>query len=153
MPSPGRRSLLIGMVLAAWTSRSLADAAATPAEVWKGPACECCKGWVDHLVAAGFRVEAHDDGNTDARARLGMPVLYGGCHTARIGGYAFEGHVPAADIRRLLKERPDAIGLAVPGMPRGSPGMDGPEYGGKRDAFDVLLVLRDGTARVYRSYS
>ena len=123
------------------------------AEVWKGPACECCKGWVDHLVSAGLRVDVHDDGNTDARARLGMPVRYGGCHTARIGGYAFEGHVPVREIRRMLKERPDAIGLAVPGMPRGSPGMDGAEYASKRDAFDVLLILRDGSARVFQSYS
>jgi hypothetical protein len=77
-----------------------------------------------------------------------MPVKYGSCHTAAVGGYAIEGHVPAREIHRLLKERPAAVGLSVPAMPRGSPGMDGPEYGKQRDPYDVLLVLRDGSARV-----
>jgi hypothetical protein len=82
-----------------------------------------------------------------------MPVRYGSCHTGAVEGYALEGHVPAVQIERLLAERPDAIGLAVPAMPRGSPGMDDPEYGGVRDAYDVLLVRRDGTAEVFESYS
>jgi hypothetical protein len=81
-----------------------------------------------------------------------MPTRYGSCHTARIGGYVVEGHVPAREIRRVLAEKPDAIGIAVPGMPVGSPGMDGPEYGGRRDPYDVVLVLRDGSSRVYASY-
>ena len=126
-------------------------AAPTRVEVWKGPACGCCKDWIAHLMAAGFAVQAHDDGNSDARARLGMPVRYGSCHTASIDGYAIEGHVSAGDIRRLLKDRPPAVGLAVPAMPLGSPGMDGPVYRGRRDPYDVLLVARDGTATVYRS--
>lgn len=90
--------------------------------------------------------------NTDARQRLQMPIAHGSCHTALVDGYAIEGHVPAREIHRLLKERSAAIGLAVPAMPVGSPGMDGPAYGGRRDPYDVLLVGRDGSARVYQAY-
>ncbi len=81
-----------------------------------------------------------------------MPIRFGACHTAQVGGYALEGHVPAREIHRLLKDRPTAVGLAVPAMPRGSPGMDGPEYGGARDPYDVYLVQRDGSSRVFQSY-
>ncbi len=81
-----------------------------------------------------------------------MPVKYGSCHTAKVDGYVIEGHVPAKEIRRLLKERPAALGLSVPEMPIGTPGMDGPEYGGQVDPYDVLLVRRDGTATVYQAY-
>ncbi|MDP3287999.1 MAG: DUF411 domain-containing protein, partial [Methyloversatilis sp.] len=80
------------------------------------------------------------------------PVEFGSCHTARVGEYVLEGHVPASDVRRLLMEKPKALGLAVPAMPIGSPGMDGPEYKGRKDPYDVLLVQRDGAASVYRSY-
>lgn len=124
----------------------------TRVEVWKSPTCGCCHDWIAHLKALGFAVTTHDDGNTDARVRLGMPVRYGSCHTALVDGYAIEGHVPARDIARLLKERPRAVGLAVPAMPVGSPGMDGPAYKGRRDPYDVLLVARDGTATVFQSY-
>jgi hypothetical protein len=130
--------------------------AKTPVEVWKDPDCGCCKDWVAHLEANGFEVRVHDGGNVAARARLGIPQKLGSCHTAEVGAqekrYALEGHVPARDIRRLLRERPLAIGLAVPGMPVGSPGMDGPVYGGRKDPYDVLLVNRDGSSRVYQSY-
>jgi Cu/Ag efflux protein CusF len=88
----------------------------------------------------------------DARSRLGMPIEYGSCHTGEVGGYAIEGHVPAIEIRRLLKEQPDAIGLSVPAMPRGSPGMDGPVYGGAQDPYDVLLIQRNGSSTLYRSF-
>jgi Cu/Ag efflux protein CusF len=91
-------------------------------------------------------------GNTAARKRLGMPEQLGSCHTASVGGYVIEGHVPAAEIQRLLKERPAALGLSVPGMPIGSPGMDGPEYKGRKDAYDVLLVQKDGTAKSFQHY-
>ena len=90
----------------------------------------------------------HDGGNSDARARLGMPLPHGGCHSAQVDGYAIEGHVPAREIHRLLNERPAAVGLSVPAMPRGASGMDGPQYGGQRDPYDVLLVMRDGSHRV-----
>lgn len=121
-------------------------------EVWKDPNCGCCKDWVRHLEASGFQVKVHDSGNTAARARLGVPETMGSCHTAQVGGYALEGHVPARDIQQLLKERPSAVGLAVPGMPVGSPGMDGPEYGGRKDPYDVLLMQADGGSRVYQRY-
>jgi len=94
-------------------------------------------------------VKVNDVGNNAARARLGIPASLGSCHTAEVAGYAIEGHVPAADIKRLLAQRPQAVGIAVPGMPIGSPGM---EDGDRRDAYDVQLILRDGSTRVYQSY-
>lgn len=124
----------------------------TRVEVWKGPSCGCCSDWIEHLQANGFAVVSHDDGNTDARARLGMPLALGSCHTALVEGYVIEGHVPAREIRRLLRERARAVGLAVPGMPQGSPGMDGPLTRGRHDPFDVLLVTRDGRHSVYQAY-
>jgi hypothetical protein len=124
----------------------------TTVEVWKDPNCGCCHLWVEHLQTHGFKVNVRDVGNAAARQRLGMPEKLGSCHTATVGGYVIEGHVPAADIRRLLKERPVALGLSVPGMPIGSPGMDGPEYKGRKDAFDVLLVQKDGSAKSFQAY-
>jgi len=121
-------------------------------EVWKSPTCGCCGDWIAHMQAHGFRVRVHDIGNTAARARLGIPAALGSCHTALVGGYALEGHVPAADVIRLLKEKPPAAGLAVPGMPVGSPGMDGPAYGSRRDPYDVLLVDKLGATRVFSSH-
>jgi hypothetical protein len=124
----------------------------TTVEVWKDPNCGCCHLWVEHLQAHGFKVNVRDVGNTAARQRLGMPEKLGSCHTATVGGYVIEVHVPAADIRRLLKERPVALGLSVPGMPMVSPGMDGPEYKGRKDAFEVLLVQKDGSAKSFQAY-
>lgn len=121
-------------------------------EVWKSPSCGCCKEWIKHVESRGFRVTVHDVGNTAARARMKLPMKLGSCHTAVVGRYAVEGHVPAADVLRLIKEAPEAVGLAVPGMPVGSPGMDGPDYGDQRDPFDVLLVAKDGSTRVFSSY-
>jgi hypothetical protein len=82
-----------------------------------------------------------------------VPQKYGSCHTALVDGYAIEGHVPAREVQRLLRERPSAVGLVVPGMPIGSPGMDTPAYGGRRDAYAVLLLAADGSTTVYASYS
>jgi Cu/Ag efflux protein CusF len=127
-------------------------AQATTVQVWKDPNCGCCHLWVEHLQASGFKVEVRDVGNTAARKRLGMPEKLGSCHTATVGGYVIEGHVPAADIHRLIKERPLALGLSVPGMPIGSPGMDGPEYKGRKDAYDVLLVQKDGSSKSFQHY-
>jgi hypothetical protein len=137
-----------------------ADAAAVDAatrrigEIWKSPTCDCCKDWMAHLEANGLEIaKVHAVGNTGARGRLGIPAALGSCHTALIGGYAIEGHVPAADIQRLPKERPaGAVGLAAPGMPVGSPGMDGPADGGRQDPCDVLLVAQDGSHRVFASH-
>ncbi|WP_159917320.1 DUF411 domain-containing protein [Pantoea sp. 18069] len=117
--------------------------AKTTMDVWKDPSCGCCKDWVALMEKAGFAVTVHDTGNNAVRAKLGLPQRLGSCHTALVGGYLLEGHVPAADVHRLLKEKPKALGLAVPGMPVGSPGMDGPEYGGRKDPYDVLLVTRN----------
>lgn len=139
--------LLLGIPIA-WAGK---DGGARLIEVWKGPTCECCNDWVTQ-ESNGFKVRTHDQGNTDARQRLGMPIRYGSCHTASVGGYAIEGHVPAREIQRLLKERPVAVGLAVPAMPVGSPGMDGPAYGQRKDPYDVLLVVRDGNATTYQRY-
>ena len=122
-------------------------------EVWKDPQCGCCDDWITYLEKNGFSVRAFDTGNIAVRQRLGMPEKYGSCHTALIGGYVVEGHVPAADIQRLLRERPAALGLSVPGMPIGSPGMDGPLFGGRRDPFHVLLVGRDGSSRIWASHN
>jgi hypothetical protein len=87
------------------------------------------------------------------RERLGMPQKLGSCHTALVAGYVIEGHVPAREIQRLLKDKPQALGLTVPRMPVGSPGMDGPEYGGRKDPYDVLLVAKDGTTTVFQRYT
>jgi len=127
-------------------------APATAYEVWKDAGCGCCGDWIAHMQASGFVATVHDSGNNAVRARLGLDKRYGSCHTALIGGYVIEGHVPAREVQRLLREKPAALGLAVPGMPIGSPGMDGAVYGGRRDAYDVLLVLRDGTSRVFQSH-
>lgn len=128
-------------------------AAATPLEVWKDPNCGCCQDWVDHMQAHGFAVKVYATGNNAVRARLGLPQKLGSCHTALVGGYVVEGHVPASDVRKLLQQKPKALGLAVPGMPVGSPGMDGAVYGDRRDPYDVLLVAHDGSTRVFNSYN
>ena len=122
-------------------------------EVWKSASCGCCIEWVRHLQNNGFRVRTHDvDDPALHRAKHGIPEHLGSCHTAAIAGYALEGHVPPSEIRRLLSERPAAIGLAVPAMPIGSPGMDGPEYRGRKDPYDVLLVVRGFEPRIFQSY-
>lgn len=149
-----RRAVLMASAVLAWPAWAATSTKPGPGvvEVWKSPSCGCCKDWVAHLEGNGFKVKVHDEGNTDARVRLGMPIRYGSCHTALVDGYVLEGHVPAREIGRLLKEKPAALGLAVPAMPVGSPGMDGPEYGGRKDPYDVLLVRRDGTSAVYQPY-
>lgn len=137
------------LMLALLPMASIAQNASPTVEVWKSPSCGCCAAWVKHLEANGFTVRVHDIGNGSARARLGVPTKLGSCHTAQVSGYAIEGHVPATDIKRLLVEKPSAAGLAVPGMPIGSPGM---EHGNRRDPYDVMLIERGGNARVFQSY-
>lgn len=120
--------------------------------VLKDQNCGCCRVWVDILRAEGFRVtEERSFGTLLIRHKLdnGIPKKMISCHTGEIDGYMVEGHVPVADIRRLLDQRPDAVGLAVPGMPYGSPGM-GPED--QREAYDVFLIHRDGSTEVFTSY-
>ncbi len=151
-PSATRRSLLF--TLGALPFAGFAQQTTKVlVEVWKDPNCGCCKDWVKHLEDNGFAVKVNDTGNEAIRTKLGMPQKLGSCHTGLVGGYAVEGHVPAADIRRLLKDKPQAIGLTVPGMPVGSPGMDGKIYGARKDPYDVLLVPKSGDPRVFSSYN
>lgn len=139
-------SLLLVAVLG--SAPVLAQSSAT-VEVFKSPYCGCCGKWVEHLRQSGFQVNTHDvDDVTAARKKMGMPDRLGSCHTAKIGGYVVEGHVPAADIQRLLKEKPRALGLAVPSMPQGSPGMDST----KPTPYQTLLVRTDGTTQVFTQH-
>ena len=149
--APRRRALIAGLLGLALARPSLSQNRPI-AKVWKDPSCGCCKDWVSHLQGAGFDVQVLDTGNAEARARLGIPQKYGSCHTAQIGRYAIEGHVPVSDIQRLLRDAPQAIGLAAPGRPIGSPGMDGPAYGGRKDPYDVLLIGKNGSSTVYQSH-
>jgi hypothetical protein len=156
-----RRSVLqlsLISVSTALLSQPLIVAAGTAAPVitvWKTPTCGCCKAWVAHLRKNGFDVVTNDvDDTTAIRKKFGFPDQYGSCHTAKLGEYVIEGHVPAQDIRKLLQDKPQARGLAVPSMPIGSPGMEGVgSYAGIRHAYDVLLVLNDGSSRVFKSYA
>jgi len=120
--------------------------------VTKTATCGCCSAWVAHLKAAGYQVSAKNVSYgilSKFKTKQGIKPNLASCHTATISGYTIEGHVPAREIRRLLEEKPDAIGLTVPGMPVGSPGM---EVGNSRDAYDVLLIRRDGTTEVFAHY-
>jgi hypothetical protein len=149
-----RRSLLKAIAAIGLTTSGVAFAQDKKiVQVWKDPNCGCCKDWIAHMESNGFKALVHETGNTTARARLGLPQKFASCHTALVGGYVLEGHVPASEVLRLLKERPQAVGLAVPGMPIGSPGMDGPAYGGQRNPYDVLLVLKDGSSKVFKRYT
>ena len=120
-------------------------------QVFKHPSCGCCGDWIEHLEEYGFQVEVRDLANIMAlKAELGMPGELGSCHTARIAGYLVEGHVPARDIQRMLLEKPAIRGLAVPGMPIGSPGME--VEGQPADAYDVVAFDDQGRTSVYSSY-
>jgi hypothetical protein len=121
-------------------------------EVWKSATCECCGAWVKHLEANGFavKVNAAEPGALDQiKRQAGIGEDLAACHTAKIGGYVIEGHVPAPDIKRLIAERPDGLGLTVPGMPVGSPGM---EQGAETEPYDVLLIKKDGTTEVFERH-
>lgn len=125
-----------------------ADAALPPVVVHKSSTCGCCGLWVEHMRRAGFRVEVRDDEDLYAiKQRLGVPYGKGSCHTAEVGGYFVEGHVPADDVRRLLREKPHAKGLVLPGMPAGSPGMEMPD--GRVQPYTVEQVARDGSTTAF----
>ena len=132
--------------LPAWA----ATAPAPKVVVYKTPTCGCCGAWVTHMRSAGFAVDAIDvkDAGVE-RKRLGMPEQFGSCHTASVGGYVIEGHVPANEVKRLLASKPKALGLAVPGMPLSSPGMDVP---GRKDPYQVLLINPSGQSSIYANY-
>src|SRR6056297_2366726 len=149
-----RRGLLLGgtTLLATWPFGSLAETTGSEMHVMKDPNCGCCSAWIEILERDGFTVTTETSfGTLLIRHKLdnGIPQEMISCHTGEIDGYFIEGHVPPADIRRLLSERPDAVGLAVPGMPYGSPGM-GPED--SREAYDVFLIRHDGSTEVFTSY-
>lgn len=150
-----RHALQTLALLAASTAFARAASSLPAVDVYKSPTCGCCGDWMKHLRANGFTdIKIHEVRDTSPwRARFRLPDKYGSCHTALIDGYVVEGHVPARDIKKLLAERPQAVDLAAPGMPVGSPGMDGPEYNGVKDRYDVLLVDANGAARVWARYS
>ncbi|MCR9220513.1 MAG: DUF411 domain-containing protein [Alphaproteobacteria bacterium] len=117
--------------------------------VAKTPTCGCCGAWVERMQAAGFTVEAHDvtqEALNQIKAQLGVPQPLHSCHTGQIDSYFIEGHIPAEDIKRLIAERPDGVGIAAPGMPAGSPGM---EMGAMRDSYQTLLLRPDGSVDVF----
>lgn len=116
--------------------------------VYKNASCNCCKLWAQHLRNAGFVVTEHNTDTLNAvKQRVGVPAGLSSCHTAEVDGYFVEGHVPVEDIKRLLREHPDAKGLTVPGMPTGSPGME--VSSGEVEPYDVLIVARDGSTAVF----
>ena len=129
---------------------ALAQADSTKVVVYKTPTCGCCKKWVEHLQQHGFQVETHDMDNVQpVKVANGLPGGLESCHTSIVNGYVVEGHVPADVIRRLLRERPEGVaGIAVPGMPAGSPGMEGP-YPSER--YDIVAFTKDGKQSVYES--
>jgi len=146
-----RRTFLGFAVVATLAGNRMVMAAASPnVEVYKSPTCGCCGEWVKHMRANGFSVTVSDVADVDAfRAKAGVPAPLAACHTALVDGYVVQGHVPAADVRKLLAERPKALGLAVPGMPASAPGMDS----SRPSPYQVLLFQADGATRVYHAYA
>lgn len=129
-------------------SANASSTAPVKIHVYKDKSCGCCKEWVKHMEKAGFAVTAEDSPNMEAiKKKLGVPTAMGSCHTAVVGDYLVEGHVPADIVQIMLKEKPAALGLAVPGMPQGSPGMEGPV----KEKYNVMLFERSGKSRVYAS--
>ena len=140
-----------GVLLLAGSVGMKAQGQQTTVEVYKSPTCGCCSKWVDHLRSHGFTVRATNTDNIDElKTNRGIPRQVRSCHTALVGGYVVEGHVPAADVQRLLRDRPPIAGIGVPGMPIGSPGMEVP--GVKAQAFDVISFAKDGSTRVFASH-
>lgn len=145
-----RRALLTGLLASPLAMRAAAAQTLPTMIVTKDPNCGCCGAWVDHVRAAGFTVEVIENPEMSrVKARLGVPQDLASCHTAQIAGYAIEGHVPADAIKRLLAEKPTAKGLAVPGMPVGSPGME--VEGMEPESFEVVLFGPEGQ-RPYARY-
>jgi hypothetical protein len=148
---PSRR-MLLAMAGASLVAAPAAAAVGPAITVYKAWGCTCCEGWIGHMQRAGFRpqVVVVNDLSVEWRKR-GVPDMLSSCHMGLVGGYVTVGHVPASDVLRLLRERPRAIGLSVPGMPDGSPGMEHPA--GKRDRYDTLLLLPGGRSRVWASHA
>lgn len=146
IPALIRSSLFVGMLSLVSTG---ATAASNTVSVFKSASCGCCGKWVEHLRQNGFDVDVKNVSDVSAvRARLGMPDKLASCHTAQVAGYVVEGHVPAQDIKKLIANKPKALGIAIPGMPPGSPGMESP----KPLPFNTLLVQADGSHRVFATH-
>ena len=143
--------LLLSLMIFGVAPASAADTVPS-IEVWKSATCKCCGAWVKHLEADGFTVKvnaAEPSTLASLKRQAGIGDRLASCHTAMIDGYVIEGHVPGTDIKRLVAEHPDAIGLAVPGMPAGSPGM---EQGAEFEPYDVQLIKKDGTTETFASH-
>jgi hypothetical protein len=138
----GGLAVLLGALALMVTQQSVA----ADVVVYKSPTCGCCGKWIDHMEKAGFAVDVKNRSDLGPiKAEYGVPRHLQSCHTAEVGGYLVEGHVPPDLIQRMLDEKPDIRGLAVPGMPMGSPGMEGPH----KDEYDVLAIGKDGRTKVY----
>lgn len=149
MRKPTRLFLIALLVATLGGCERSAQAEATEITVYKSPTCGCCNGWIDHLKAAGFSVTAHNrEDMAEIKSERGVPKALGSCHTAEVAGYVIEGHVPPADIQRLLETKPNVAGLAVPGMPIGSPGMEGPNP----EAYEVLEFKKNGESAVFATH-
>jgi hypothetical protein len=142
--------IALALTTAAAPSTPHRDVAKKPTiTVYKDPSCGCCKNWVQHLIKHGYKVDAKDTPNmTEIKHTLGIPDPISSCHTAVVNGYLIEGHVPASDIDRLLEKKPHVAGLAVPGMPMGSPGMEGPST----QHYQVLSFDKTGKTKVFASH-
>lgn len=146
---PDKKRLMAAFALALAACSTAAEAAVVT--VFKNPACGCCQAWVDQMKAKGFTVEVKELSDVTPVARkLGVPDDLRSCHTARVGNQFIEGHVPAADVRRMVRQQPRTKGLAVPGMPAGSPGM---EQGNARDPFTTFVVDQNGAATVFAKHN
>ncbi|WP_281647299.1 DUF411 domain-containing protein [Parendozoicomonas sp. Alg238-R29] len=144
------KSFIAGSVLAALASTGYSSNDLPDITVYKSATCGCCSKWVEHLEDNGFNVVSQNVTNlSDYKQKANLPNGLGSCHTAFVGGYAIEGHVPAADIKAMLQNRPEITGLAVPGMPMGSPGM---EYNNQKDAYQVLGYTKEGEVTVFSSH-
>ncbi len=141
-----KSSIRVAVFLALVAPTAWAATALPTVTVYKSPSCGCCGKWVEHMKASGFSVVTHDtDDVATHKARLGVPLGMGSCHTAEVSGYLVEGHVPASDVKRLLAEKPRAKGLVSPGMPQSAPGMDIPGNA----PYEVLLVGNDGKTSTF----
>jgi len=139
----------VAVILLFKPSQIYADTALPVVTVYKSPTCGCCKKWVSHLESNGFKVDVNNLSNLDlVKKKFGIEPQFQSCHTAKIGNYVVEGHVPAADIKKMLAEKPDIDGLAVPGMPMGSPGMEGP----RKDNYNVLAIKNGANPTIFNSH-
>ncbi len=158
MKKQSKMQFIFGLVMGLWMVAGVGMAESEPADAGDGvvtmyqdPNCGCCHKWAEHLQAEGFKVNIHKTSDIYSIKRsMGLPPQLASCHTATIGGYVIEGHVPASDIRRLLEEKPDVAGLTAPGMPLHSPGMQPP--GEKPRGYDVLSFDKQGKTKVFSSY-